>query len=426
VRRKILGVAVLTAALAITLFGLPLAYAVHQLYFYDERSELERTALRSALHASADLPNVADAVANQPRGVTVAVYGTDRLRIAGVGPEDGGAPVATAISGVPAELTAGADLITAVPIYDGDRVAAVVRASSARTHLTHKVAGAWALMLGLAALAGVCSSAMAAAQARRLARPLVSLEMAAEELGDGNFAVRAEPCGVVEIDRAGAALNRTATRLDDILARERAFTSVASHQLRTPLTDLRLGLEHALNGPDSGLRAAAVEAMAGADRLSRTIDDVLTLARGAPPATPLALGPVLDDLYRRWVGPLRAAGRLLTVSDEDAGSALASAPAVRQILDVLVDNALTHGAGTVSVIARASAGAVAIDVADQGHTSRPLIPDQAPPPDAPRRLGLSIAASLAAAQNGRLVHARTEPTTRLTVLLPGAPAVESA
>jgi signal transduction histidine kinase len=418
VRRKILGVAVLTAALAITLFGLPLAYAVHQLYFYDERSELERVALRSALHASADLPNVAEAVANQPRGVIVAVYGTDRLRIAGVGPEDGGEPVATAISGVPAELTAGDNLITAVPIYDGDRVAAVVRASSPRSHLTHKVAGAWSLMLGLAALAGVCSSAYAAAQARRLARPLVSLEKAAEELGDGNFAVRAEACGVVEIDRAGAALNRTATRLDDILARERAFTSVASHQLRTPLTDLRLGLEHALTGPDSELREA-VEAIGGADRLSRTIDDVLTLARGAPPATPLPLGPILDDLHRRWVGPLRAAGRVLTVVDEDSPPALASAPAVRQILDVLVDNALTHGAGAVTVTARSSAGAVAIDVTDQGHTERPLIPDQAPPPDAPRRLGLSIAASLAAAQNGRLVHARTEPTTRLTVLLPG-------
>jgi LytS/YehU family sensor histidine kinase len=132
------------------------------------------------------------------------------------------------------------------------------------------------------------------------------------------------------------------------------------------------------------------------------------------------LGPILDDLHRRWVGPLRAAGRTLTVVDEDSGPALASAPAVRQILDVLVDNALTHGAGAVTVTARSSAGAVAIDVTDQGHTERPLIPDQAPPPDAPRRLGLSTAASLAAAQNGRLVHARTEPTTRLTVLLPGA------
>jgi hypothetical protein len=49
-----------------------------------------------------------------------------------------------------------------------------------------------------------------------------------------------------------------------------------------------------------------------------------------------------------------------------------------------------------------------------------LVPDAAAPLDAPRRLGLSIAASLAAAQNGRLVHARTDPTTRLTVLLPAA------
>jgi signal transduction histidine kinase len=230
---------------------------------------------------------------------------------------------------------------------------------------------------------------------------------------------------VEEIDRAGAALNRTAARLDDILARERAFTAVASHQLRTPLTDLRLGLEHALSGPDDELRAAAREAMSGADRLAATIDDVLTLARGATTAAPLPVGPLLSDLRLRWGVQLESAGRALRIEDREPPVALASAAAVRQILDVLMDNALLHGRGTVTVTARAAAGAVAIDVTDEGHAEGPLVPDAAAPLDAPRRLGLSIAASLAAAQNGRLVHARTDPNTRLTVLLPAATALQA-
>jgi signal transduction histidine kinase len=427
VRRKILGVAVLAAALAVTLFGVPLGYAVQQLYLYDERGSLERSALRAAVRAAADAPDVTANIesADSRTANEIGLYDIDRHRTVGTGPDIGGPQVVAALTGVPAEHTGTDEIVIAIPVYDGDRVAAVVRASVPREHLQAKVMTAWGVMAGLAVLAGISSSLLAAAQAKRLARPLTELEQVAEELGDGNFAVRATTCGVAEIDRAGAALNRTATRLDDILARERAFTAVASHQLRTPLTDLRLGLEHALDGPDHELRAAAVEAMRGADRLAATIDDVLTLARGSVTAVPLPMGPLLVDLRLRWQAPLGSAGRSLVVVDREPPVALASAAAVRQILDVLVDNALLHGAGTVTVTARAAAGAVAIDVADEGHAQGPLVPDASAPLDGPRRLGLSIAASLAATQNGRLVHARTDPTTRLTVLLPAAPAQDA-
>jgi signal transduction histidine kinase len=417
VRRKILGVAVLAAALAVTLFGLPLAYAVHQLYLYDEQGDLERAALRASVRAEVDDPKATEAGG----ATSIGIYNLEGQRTAGEGPTSGGADVTAAMtSGSPSEHTGSTEIVIAIPLFEDNRVAEVVRAAVPRHELSTKVLGAWTLLGGLALLAGVSSSLFAAGQARRLARPLTELERVAEELGDGNFAVRAATCGVEEIDRAGAALNRTAARLDDILARERAFTAVASHQLRTPLTDLRLGLEHALDGPDDELRTAARDAMSGADRLAATIDDVLTLARGATTAAPLPMGPLLSDLRLRWAAPLESAGRELQIVERDPPVAMASAPAVRQILDVLVDNALQHGRGTVTVTARGAAGAVAIDVADEGQAAGALVPDAAAPLDAPRRLGLSIAASLAAAQNGRLVHARTDPNTRLTVLLPAA------
>lgn len=421
-RKKILGVAVLAAAVAIALFGLPLAYAVHRIYFDDEHGEVERAALRVALHAAATLPDTASALPTPYRqdGVILGLYDAGGRRLAGLGADIGDAAVQDARAGTVIDRTIGAELVVAVPVYDGDRIVAVARAASPRTNVERRVVETWGLMLGLAALAAGCASALAARQARRLALPLIHLEQVAEELGDGNFAVRAEPCGVTEIDRAGAALNRTAERLDDILAGERAFTAVASHQLRTPLTSLRLGLEHALDGPDESLRAAAAEAMTGADRLSATIDDVLALARGGGGGELFAAGPVLTQAQARWSGPLRGAGRALVVRAEDPPLALASPAAVRQILDVLLDNALHHGRGTVTVIARASSDALAIDVLDEGHAAVALIPDASTSSQAPRRLGLALAASLAAAQGGRLVHARTDPTTRLTVLLPAA------
>jgi signal transduction histidine kinase len=419
VRRKILAVAMGVAALAVALFGLPLGVAVYNVFYNDEHRELDRAALRVALRASATLPDAAAAVqANGSDDVRTAVYGPDGRRIAGHGPEVADAPVRDALAGQIVDTHVGGDLVAAVPVYDGSRVVAVARAASERSALQLQVLGVWGAMAGLAALAGGVSYVLAARQARRLADPLVQLELAAEELGGGNFAVRAEPCGVTEIDRAGAALNRTAERLDELLARERTFTAVASHQLRTPLTAMRLSLEQALEGPDDALRGVVAEAISDGDRLSGTIDDVLALARGGPRPGPLLLPELITHLAPQWGRALGVRGRHLEVVAEEAPPALASPAAVRQILTVLIDNATQHGQGTVTVRIRNSSDAVAVDVVDEGSAAQPLVPG--PGFAGPRRLGLAIASSLAEAEGGRLVHARTEPTTRLTLLLPAA------
>ena len=73
-------------------------------------------------------------------------------------------------------------------------------------------------------------------------------------------------------------MNSTATRFDNLISRERAFSADASHQLRTPLTGLRLGLEVALDDPSHDLRSAISTAIADTDRLQRIIEDLLKLA----------------------------------------------------------------------------------------------------------------------------------------------------
>jgi signal transduction histidine kinase len=232
---------------------------------------------------------------------------------------------------------------------------------------------------------------------------------------------------VAEVDAAAAALNATAERLGHLVARERAFTADASHQLRTPLTGLRLRLEAALAAPETDRGVTVEAALEGAledvDRLESTVEDLLALARDvAPVRQPLDLAGLLDEVERHWRGPLAAAGRPLRVQSEPRlPEAHASAAAVRQVLDVLVGNAAEHGAGAVSVRARAAPDAIAVDVDDEGPgPSRPSeeLFRRRSDPARGRGIGLALARSLTEAEGGRLVLSRPGPAPCFTLLLP--------
>ena len=171
------------------------------------------------------------------------------------------------------------ELVVAVPVTDGATVIGVVRAASNYSGVRMQIVGTWAAMVGLDLAAIGATLLVARRQARRLAAPLEALSRTAAQLGGGNFGVRTAPSGIPEIDAAGRSLDTTAARLGAMVSRERAFSADASHQLRTPLTGLRLGLETALERPAVDLRAAVAAAIDAADRLEQTIEDLLTLAR---------------------------------------------------------------------------------------------------------------------------------------------------
>jgi signal transduction histidine kinase len=280
-------------------------------------------------------------------------------------------------------------------------------------------------MAGLGCIAIGAVWLIARRQARRLAGPLERLSRTAQRLGEGDFSVRAEPVRVPEIDAVGSALNITAARLDDLLARERAFSADASHQLGTPLAGLRLRLEAALDESESQLRRAVTAGIADVDRLERTIEELLALAGDTRESRPLDLPVIFAEMEPDWHARLDARGRhLRVVIDSRAPRGVASAAAVRQILTVLLDNAATHGSGSVTVTTRNAAGALAIDVADQG-----------PPIGAPeaelfaRRscratghgIGLALARRLAEAEGGRLRLTHPLPPT-FSLLLPAGSA----
>jgi signal transduction histidine kinase len=425
VRRRIVSLTVLSAILAISLFGVPLAAGVAHYYTADERSELTRFATKATVTVNPAKLRGRDPVELPvtESGVKLSVYNRAGRRMGGRGPATADAAVRTALHGAPADGQDGSDLVVTVPVVDDEHVIGAIRAAAGKAFAFHRVVRTWLLMLVVACAAVLVTALVARWQARRLARPLEEVSAIARRLGDGDFTVRVRPSGIPEIDSTGASLSTTAERLGALLARERAFSADASHQLRTPLTGLRLRLEAMLDAPDRPRDEEITKAMAEADRLQRTIDDLLALARDAPRREePLDLSGLLEETRETWHADLAREDRPLRIRvAPDLPVTHASTEAVRQILHVLLDNAGRHGRGTVTVSVRDAGDALAIDVSDQG------LGIDRPQDELFRRrvatvghgIGLAMARSLAEAEGGRLRLTRPKPPT-FTLLLPGA------
>jgi len=131
---------------------------------------------------------------------------------------------------------------------------------------------------------------------------------------------------------------------------------------------------------------------------------------------------LLADVETDWHGLLAEQGRVLRIEvGPDVADCLVSAPVLRQIMTVLLDNALRHGRGTVRVTARDVANAMAVDVTDEGPgiiaDLDPFHPRTGAARAAGHGIGLALARRLAEGEGGRLRLARPAPPT-FTLLLP--------
>lgn len=248
-------------------------------------------------------------------------------------------------------------------------VAVIARSLAPRAesldHLRHELL----IFLPLALLAASLGGYVLAAGALR---PVETLRRRAET-------VTADQASTLPVPPAGDEISRLALTLNDMLGRlhaavehERRFVADASHELRTPLALLRTELDLALRRPRSreeleeALRSAAEEAL----RLSRLAEDLLLIARADQGSLPIrrevvSAEDLLTEAARRFAGRARTLGREVRV---EAADSYAEADPVRvgQALVNLVDNALTHGAGTVELRAEELDGLVELHVRDEG------------------------------------------------------------
>jgi signal transduction histidine kinase len=423
VRSRIVVLTVLAAVLAISLFGVPLAVGVARYYQNDERAELVRLADATALAVADDVihKRAPDSMPAVRPGSAVALYDSAGALVTGQGPTRLEPALATVTTGATATVDVGSDAVTAVAVTDDNDVVGIVRAATPRAEVFRRTVLTWLAMLGLGLVALGATWLVARRQARRLARPLERLSDAARLLGEGDFTARAGAAGVPEIDSVGHSLDITARRLGDVLARERAFSADASHQLRTPLAGFRLQLEAAAELPDPDPRALIDAGLAATDRLERTISDLLTLARDTGAVIEFVpLTTLLDEIREGWDEILAAQGRALRLDVEpDVAATQVSAPAIRQVLSVLLDNAAQHGLGTVTVTARDAGGVLALDIIDQGPgiVGDVDVFERRGAAAAGHGIGLALARSLAEAEGGRLRLSRPSPPT-FTLLLP--------
>ncbi len=432
-RTRIVALAVLASVLATFLFAIPLGYAIRQHLLGQERGYLVREASHVAIDVAEDVQarsaverDTLTDVGDDDEHLTAAVFAENGDLLAGSAPDRHVAVLEDALDG---EVKSRIDddlVVAAVPVTYGEDVIGAVLVTEPRSNVLREIALAWGAMAGLAAAAVTVTWLLARGQARRLARPLEDLEASARRLGDGDFSVRSHRGGIEEIDAVGAALDATAMRLDELLARERAFSADASHQLRTPLAGMRLRLEAALERPDADPRPAIAASLVDADRLEAIIDEVLALARAGQgrPTGPVHLGTLVEELAPEWRARLELHGRDLEVRvDPGAPEARASTAAVRQVLGVLVDNACTHGEGTVTVTVREATGAVAVDVPDEGpgvQGETGAVFTRRAERCGGHGIGLPLARRLAEADHGRLQLTRAAPPV-FTLLLPAVP-----
>lgn len=263
----------------------------------------------------------------------------------------------------------------------------------------------------IALFALAAAAALAAIQARQLARPLERLARSAGRVGDGDFTAPAETSGIDEIDDIARSLRLSANRVDRMLHTERSFTADATHQLRTGLTGIAIRLELLERHPDPEVVADASAVLEQTHELNATLDELLVVARRGSTGerSQVDLVEVVDDHIEDWRTRFEGQRRQIRVSTAATVPANATRGLVGQIFNVLVHNALRHGAGTVAIAVEGTS----ITIEDDGEG---VCDDRVPglferPRDhhAPHGRGLALARRLAESDGGRLELTRRRP-----------------
>jgi signal transduction histidine kinase len=267
--------------------------------------------------------------------------------------------------------TLGTDLLaTAVPVLAHGRSNGAVRITQSVDAVNRAVRTSIVDLAALAAVVLLLALAAGALIARQIALPIRRLDGAARRVAAGDLDTRVTVEGSREQRSLARTFNEMTQRIRRLLRAHQDFVADASHQLRTPLTGLRLRLENLgdrMRGDDraTGELGASMEEI---DRLSQIVDELLILSRAGEhelPAESLDLGEVAERAAERWRRAAAERGIELRTRDGAASLPVSCARAdLDRSIDVLLENAIRYSPDGSAVRIEAHPGR--LEVLDEG------------------------------------------------------------
>jgi signal transduction histidine kinase len=235
-------------------------------------------------------------------------------------------------------------LFGAVPVVSDGEVIGAVRVAEDLSEFNSSVLRSRLVLaaVGLFVVAG--GMAVAWTLASSLARPLRNLTTTARRLGSGDLSARADASGPRDVAEVASAMNAMAADLASGVELQKDFVANASHQLRTPLTGLRIRLEGIASdgGPHT---KSATAALAEVDRLSALVEDLLLLARSATTestAQSVDLAASVRDAVQRWRPRAHERDQVMLEDTTTVVEICADPDDVSGVLDNLIENAIAY------------------------------------------------------------------------------------
>lgn len=278
-------------------------------------------------------------------------------------------------SGIRESVSLGGSIVyVAVPIVFGDRVLGAVRLTSPKSEIDSEVDEQVRRLVIAAVVSLAFAAAVAIGLSSLLIRPVNALRKNVDDMAEGRLDTEVAVGGPGEIRHLGAAFARMSERVHNMLERQRSFAGDAAHQLRSPLTSIRLRLEQALTSVDSDQIATKRHleaALADADRMSNLTESLLRLARteGAELSRDdIDLTRELVHLVEEWSPLAEESGIELRLAEVGVETVRVSRVALREILGNFMDNAISYSPrdSSISVSARRVPDGVEVLIRDQG------------------------------------------------------------
>ncbi|GAA3458955.1 HAMP domain-containing sensor histidine kinase [Saccharothrix longispora] len=393
-RSRLLGIVLTLVVIVLVGMGVPLGRGVAQTeqqeMFLDRLTDTTRFASVAQRPFIDDQPWVLESELRRYHelyGIRVALLGRDGQVVASAGVVDvTSEEVSDLVRGALAGRQPAApdlivpwdpsELVLAEPVLEAGEVQGAVVTFSPTSKTRTEVLVWWTVILVASMLVLVAAVFAALPLVRWTLRPVKRLDdatgalLAAVVSGQPAAPVGASD-GPPELRQLSRSFDQMAANVGDVLAAQRAFVADASHQLRNPLTALKLrlsNLEGHVVGEGVQHQAAALDET---NRLNRILDELLAMARAGAPS----VDPVAVDVDRAVAGrltawqPAAAAREVHLVLDgEPGGTALVPPRGVETVLDALLDNALkfTSDGTLVHVDVRRRDGVVRIAVRDEG------------------------------------------------------------